>query len=57
MKKIVDFENWKGENDVIYVETTIQSKKQFLFTSTELINARARWIEKNWDDIIVKLRS
>lgn len=55
-KKIVEYEEWKAEN-VTYVETTIDGKKQFLFTPTELINARARWLkEQNWDNIIVRLK-
>ena len=53
--KIVDYEKWKAEN-VTYVETTIDGKKQFLFTPTELINARARWLKEHWDEIVVKLR-
>jgi len=42
--KIVDYSNWKGEK-VDYVETTINEKK-YWFTPSELINARARWIDK-----------
>ena len=55
MVKIVDYNKWRAEN-VTYVETTIEDKKQFLFTPTELINARARWLKEHWDNVIVKLK-
>ena len=55
MREIVDHGEWKGEN-VTYVETTIDGEKQFFFTPTELLNARARWIKEHWDDIRVRLR-
>jgi hypothetical protein len=56
-KEIVDYENWKGEiNNNTLVQTTINEKKQFLFTPRELLYATARWLNtQDPDKIIVKL--
>jgi len=54
MTKLANFTDWKGE-EVDYVETTLNGEK-FWFTTTELLNAKARWIRENWDNLVVKLR-
>ena len=56
-KKIMKFADWRGENKGIdYVETTIDHERTYWFTPKELINAKARWLRSNWNNIIVKLR-
>ena len=42
---VTRYENWKGQK-VDYIESTIDNK-EYWFTPTEIINARARWIDKS----------
>ena len=54
--KLIKFADWRGGNKGIdYVEVEIDKQKGW-FTPSELINAKARWLRANWDNIIVKLR-
>lgn len=43
-KEIVEYEKWNGEINDTLIQTTINEKKQFLFTPRELLYARVRWL-------------